>query len=93
MQKLLQKPSQVTMMAIIVVKLTDDENRAQVSLNSQKVVIPTEVQLLVDQYSNILFMILTSLPPHRMHDHKIVLKDETSQINVKPYRYPTIQKD
>jgi len=34
-----------------------------------------------------------SLPPHRSHDHKIILKEDTSPINVRPYRYPALQKD
>ena len=34
-----------------------------------------------------------SVPPHRGHDHKIVLKEGTSPINVRPYRYPVLQKD
>jgi len=34
-----------------------------------------------------------SLPPHQSHDHKIVLKEGTSPINVRPYRYPSLQND
>ena len=34
-----------------------------------------------------------SLPPHRSHDHKIILKPGTSPVNVRPYRYPALQKD
>jgi len=34
-----------------------------------------------------------TLPPHRSHDHKIILKEGTSPINVRPYRYPALQKD
>jgi len=28
-----------------------------------------------------------ALPPHRSHDHRITLKEETSPISVRPYRY------
>jgi len=34
-----------------------------------------------------------TLPPHRSHDHRIILKEGTSPINVRPYRYPALQKD
>jgi hypothetical protein len=32
------------------------------------------------------------LPPVRSHDHKIVLKEESQPISVRPYRYPHYQK-
>ncbi|XP_074298103.1 uncharacterized protein LOC141628919 [Silene latifolia] len=35
----------------------------------------------------------TTLPPHRSHDHQIHLIPGTAPINVRPYRYPVIQKD
>lgn len=36
----------------------------------------------------------TQLPPFREgFDHKIPLKEGTQGINLKPYRYPLIQKD
>ena len=34
-----------------------------------------------------------TLPPHRSHDHRIMLKEGTSAINIRPYRYPALQKD
>jgi len=33
------------------------------------------------------------LPPHREHDHRILLKPGAVPANVKPYRYPALQKD
>ncbi|XP_071714137.1 uncharacterized protein [Rutidosis leptorrhynchoides] len=35
----------------------------------------------------------TQLPPSRTHDHKIVLKEGTGPINIRPYRHPPSQKD
>ena len=33
------------------------------------------------------------LPPYRIHDYKIILKEGIKPINVRPYRYTIVQKD
>lgn len=35
----------------------------------------------------------TKLPPIRLQDHRIPLIDETKIVRLRPYRYPSIQKD
>ena len=40
-----------------------------------------------------IFKVVDSLPPIRNHDHKIVSKDGTDPISVRPYRYPSFQKN
>ena len=52
---------------------------------------PQLVQLL-KEYADI-FAESKSLPPHRSHDHKIVLSEGFSPINVGPYRYAALHKD
>lgn len=56
---------------------------------------PTPDQLALDQllsdYDD-LFQEPHALPPSRLHDHKIPLKEGTQPINVRLYRYPTFQK-
>lgn len=47
---------------------------------------------LIDQYFDI-FAEPKSLPPLRSHNHSIHLTEGTPSINVRPYRYPTLQKD
>ena len=47
---------------------------------------------LLKEYADI-FKEPKALPPHRSHDHRITLKDGTSPINVRPYKYPSLQKD
>ncbi|XP_074297274.1 uncharacterized protein LOC141627979 [Silene latifolia] len=47
---------------------------------------------VLNKYSDV-FEEPKTLPPHRAHDHNIHLKPGTSPINVRPYRYPVIQKD
>ena len=34
-----------------------------------------------------------ALPSHRIHDHQILLNKGTLTMNVRPYRYHTLQKD
>lgn len=54
----------------------------------------TESQLsaLLQEYADILAEPKSS-PPHRVHDHQIILEEGTSPVNVRPYKYPTLQKD
>jgi len=55
--------------------------------------IPTPLQHLLQEYWEV-FQDPTCLPPARGHfDHKIPLKEGTSPINLRPYRYPLKQKD
>lgn len=46
-----------------------------------------DLQSLLSQYSSI-FKEPNQLPPRRLHDHHIILKEGSGPINVKPYRYP-----
>ncbi|XP_073116237.1 uncharacterized protein [Elaeis guineensis] len=47
------------------------------------------MQLLVQEESSL----LKGLPPKRAYDHKIVLKEGSQPINIRPYKYATLQKD
>lgn len=47
---------------------------------------------ILHNYTSI-FLPPTSLPPHRLIDHKIHLFPQTNPINVRPYRYPHFQKN
>lgn len=50
---------------------------------------PKELQLLLDEFGDI-FQVITGIPPPKLQDHKIPLKDEGVVVRVKPYRYPMI---
>ncbi|KAA3482502.1 reverse transcriptase [Gossypium australe] len=41
---------------------------------------------------DVIFHSLDGLPPHRLHDHRIPLQDESKVARVKSYRYLVIQK-
>jgi len=60
-------------------------------LESEKTANP-EVQTVLQRYADV-FEEPQTLPPHRGLDHKIILKPGTPPVNVRPYRYPTLQKD
>lgn len=47
---------------------------------------------LMEEYQQV-FALPPGLPPHRSHDHAIILKEGTNPINVRPYRYPQVQKN
>jgi len=50
------------------------------------------LESLLQEYGGI-FKEPKALPPHRSCDYKIIFKEGTSPINVRPYRYPALQKD
>ncbi|KAF3680331.1 hypothetical protein FXO37_03370 [Capsicum annuum] len=51
-----------------------------------------DLQLVLQNYKDLL-EVPTELPPSRLHDHKIILKEGTPPVNISPYKYPTIQKN
>ncbi|KAG8473465.1 hypothetical protein CXB51_035759 [Gossypium anomalum] len=51
-----------------------------------------QLQRLLADFDDI-FQVPKGLPPYRLHDHKIRLKNERVVIKIRPYRYPTIQKN
>lgn len=61
------------------------------TLTMQSAQSPPELQRLLAEFEDI-FQTHTSLPTPRLHDHKIPLIDESKVVNVRPYRYPAIQK-
>ncbi|GKB40628.1 retrotransposon-related protein [Tanacetum coccineum] len=50
-----------------------------------------ELEQLLTRFDS-LFQVPTSLPPHRLIDHRIYLLPNTKPVNVRPYRYPHYQK-
>lgn len=52
---------------------------------------PTQLQAIIDKYP-IMFTKPIGMPPHRRHDHHIPLKDDSSPVSQRPYRYPQVQK-
>lgn len=51
-----------------------------------------ELDDILTEFSNV-FLMPAGLPPLREHEHAIVLKGGTEPVNVRPYRYPQLQKD
>ena len=52
---------------------------------------PPPVVTILQQYASV-FQEPAGLPPRRFHDHRIFLNPGTKPVNVKPYRYPHLQK-
>ncbi|MCH85650.1 enzymatic polyprotein, partial [Trifolium medium] len=53
---------------------------------------PPEIAMILYNYRNI-FTSPNGLPPQRLQDHTIPLKEGSNPIKVKPYRYPHSQKE
>ena len=54
--------------------------------------VPDAMQQLLGQYDDI-FRVPTNLPPPRDTEHRIVLKEGSDPVNVRPYRYAHFQKE
>ncbi|GJS10929.1 putative mitochondrial protein [Tanacetum coccineum] len=39
------------------------------------------------------FAVPNTLPPHRTHDHRIILQEGVPPVNIRPYKHPPTQKD
>ena len=98
MQKILQKPEQIAEAQLCLIRVVqkptaDTLPLCTISANTedQQVSNPVKLEYLLNDYED-LFQEPKGLPPKRLHDHKIVLKEGTEPINVRPYRYPAFQK-
>ena len=58
----------------------------------QEAKVPAVLKDLFTSYADI-FQSQLQLPPHRVQDHAITLKEGTNPINVRSYRYPHSQKN
>ncbi|XP_070050283.1 uncharacterized protein [Nicotiana tomentosiformis] len=93
--KLLAKPAELCMISLgIITEESIEEDASLFSLESQLETQrePADLQLVLQKYGD-LFEEPSKLPYFRMHDHRIFLKEGTSPINKRPYRYPTIQRN
>ena len=53
--------------------------------------VPATIRAMLEKYETV-FQTPQGLPPQRNKDHVITLKGGTAPINVRPYRYPYVQK-
>ncbi|KAL0295287.1 UNVERIFIED_CONTAM: Transposon Tf2-12 polyprotein [Sesamum angustifolium] len=98
MRKILNEPAQIAMMHVVVI-----QRRVSLHATANQGLYfsfkgdpdpsrqPTVVRDLLIKFPD-LFDEPKALPLKRAHDHNITLKPGTSRINVRPYRYPTLQK-
>lgn len=99
--KLLSSSSEATLKCMgtfLLVETVDSEDQEQddfstpgATLLSMEAQLPIPLSTLLQDFQD-LFAEPQHLPPQRSHDHSIPLKDGTEAINVRPYRYPAIQK-
>lgn len=65
---------------------------AQLTLTTTVATMPRGLQQLLTEFDD-LFGNPTGLPPPRAHNHRIPLLDESAVVKIRPYRYPTVQKN
>ncbi|KAG5600366.1 hypothetical protein H5410_031736 [Solanum commersonii] len=93
MDKLLAKLTELCMILFGVYK--EKENGSMLSIETvpdSDVEGVNDLECILEEYSG-LFEVPKDLPPFRLYDYKIILQDGTSPINIRPYRYPIVQKD
>ena len=98
MQKLLRKPEQIAGAQLCMIRMIQEPEPEPLSLftitagtNGGQDGDSLDLESLLSEYDD-LFQEPNGLPPARLHDHRIVLKDGTEPVNVRPYRYPAFQK-
>lgn len=50
-----------------------------------------QVTQVLEKFTDV-FEVPKELPPHRPHDHRIVLQESTQPVNIRPYRHPLAKK-
>lgn len=53
---------------------------------------PTALQEVLQKFWHV-FHMPAGLPPLQSHEHHITLKNGSNPVNVRPYRYPQVQKE
>lgn len=80
------------MMQLYVVHSDEPLPKPNIQTISETTQIHPNIQLILNRFPNI-FKDPTTLPPTRYgFDHKIPLKEGSNPINLRPYRYPIMQK-
>ncbi|KAG8384085.1 hypothetical protein BUALT_Bualt04G0081300 [Buddleja alternifolia] len=98
MNKCLQKTAQISMLHVCFLQQVTRGTKGEPSPQLLTVNIDhpshqsQELIELLEEFAGF-FEELTFLPPHRDQDHQINLKEGTSPISIRPYRYPSIQKN
>lgn len=87
--------SRVSLKAMVRVLLKEGSgfliqlNQLEENLSTE---VPIFLQSLIQEYGHVFYM-PGGLPPKRDREHAIVLREGANPVNVRPYRYPHIQKD
>ncbi|KAK4413522.1 hypothetical protein Salat_2764800 [Sesamum alatum] len=99
MCKILKNPAKIAMMHVGVIQRRDEHHMTTnqglflcFDGNSTPSQQPAAILDLLVEFSD-LFEEPKTLPPRRDQDHAITLKPGSPPINVRPYRYPTLQEN
>ncbi|XP_074355720.1 uncharacterized protein LOC141695370 [Apium graveolens] len=92
MDKLLHATGEIFMLQIFPVDV-DHTPHITPTLHTCETTHDSDITAVLQQYTEV-FTDIQDLPPKRpQFDHRILLKEGTYVINIRPYRYSTVQKD
>ncbi|GKC16027.1 retrotransposable element Tf2, partial [Tanacetum coccineum] len=92
MRQTIQQGGEICMLQVLAVEGEEYSNDLQVKVVADAPVSKDIQQLIQKKEQN--FQDPVNLPPFRPgYDHKITLKEGSNPVNLRPYRYPVLQKD
>ncbi|KAK4391074.1 Retrovirus-related Pol polyprotein from transposon [Sesamum angolense] len=92
LRRILQKLGQISLLSVGLLHREDVTDFMLFALEGQIVEEQGKIDILLMEYAD-LFEEPKTLLPKRRHGHGINLREGTSAINIRPYRYLTVQKD
>ena len=62
------------------------------TLHKGPMAVNVEIEKVLEEFKDV-FKKPKTLPPRRQHDHKINMVEGAQPVNIRPYRYGSLQKD
>ncbi|KAG8368991.1 hypothetical protein BUALT_Bualt15G0103800 [Buddleja alternifolia] len=90
--KMIKKSSQIAMLHVGVFQAKDVQKCQLFNMEGNNRNNKAQLEALLQDFDD-LFQEPVTLPPKRVQDHRIILKEGTNPISLRPYRYPARKKD
>ena len=90
MDRTLSKTVQLSIFQCFELQLV--RHNKEVTLHKGPRAVNVEIEKVLKEFRDV-FKQPETLPPRRQHDHKINMVERTQPVNIRPYRYGSLQKD